>query len=96
MEKRGLSGPTSLFRHKVRQPVSITLTKAHHEKLRAAMERLNLSRSDVIGLLVDVHADSLRVPADLVVLGADPERLGLLAGRPRRQKHSGRGRNESR
>jgi len=30
------------------------------------MKRLNLSRSDLIGLLVDVHADSIRVPADLV------------------------------
>jgi hypothetical protein len=67
MKKRRLSGPTSLFRHKVRQPVSITLTRAHHEKLRGAMERLNLSRNDVIGLLIDVHADGLRVPADLVV-----------------------------
>ena len=65
--KRAISGPPSLFRHKVRQPVTLTLTKKHHAKLKAAMERLDLSRSDVIGLLIDVHADSLRVPADLVV-----------------------------
>jgi hypothetical protein len=56
-----------LFRRKVRQPISVTLTKRHHAKLKAAMQRLNLSRSDVIGLLIDVHADGLRVPADLVV-----------------------------
>jgi hypothetical protein len=56
-----------LFRNKIRKPVSITLTRRHHRKVKAAMERLDLSRSDVIGLLVDVHADSLRVPADLVM-----------------------------
>jgi len=66
MAKRALSGPDALFRKKVRQPVSITLTKRHHAKLRAAMERLQLSRSDVIGLLIDVHADGVRVPADLL------------------------------
>ena len=37
-----------------------------YRKLKAAMQRLHLSRSDVIGLLIDVHADGLRVPADLV------------------------------
>jgi hypothetical protein len=67
MVKRALPGRDSLFRRKVRQPVSVTLTKRHHAKLRAAMRRLNLSRSDVVGLLIDVHADGLRVPADLVV-----------------------------
>ena len=66
MAKRALSGPASLFRNKIRKPASITLTQRHHQKVRAAMNRLNLSRSDVIGLLIDVHADSLRVPADLV------------------------------
>lgn len=67
MAKRALPGPNSLFRNKIRQPVSITLTRRHHQKLASAMSRLNLSRSDVVGLLVDVHADSLRVPADLVI-----------------------------
>jgi hypothetical protein len=66
MPKRALSGPDALFRRKIRQPVSITLTKGHHVKLRAAMERLDLSRSDVIGLLIDLYADALRIPADLV------------------------------
>jgi hypothetical protein len=66
MSKRALSGPPALFRRKVRKPVTLTLTRKHHAKLKAAMERLDLSRSDVIGLLIDVHADSLRVPADLI------------------------------
>jgi hypothetical protein len=30
------------------------------------MERLQLSRSDVVGLLIDLHADGVRVPADLL------------------------------
>lgn len=67
MSKRALPGPDALFRRKIRQPVSITLTRRHHQKLKAAMERLDLSRSDVVGLLIDLHADSVRVPADLVV-----------------------------
>lgn len=66
MTKRSLPGPDALFRNKVRKPVSITLTRQHHTQLAAAMERLDLSRSDVIGLLIDVHADGLRVPADLL------------------------------
>ena len=66
-KKRAISGPPALFRHKVRQPVTLTLTKKHHAKLKAAIERLDLSRSDVIGLLIDLHADSVRVPADLVM-----------------------------
>ena len=67
MPKRALPGPDSLFRNKIRKPVSITLTRRHHAKLKAAIERLDLSRSDVIGLLIDLHADGVRVPADLVI-----------------------------
>lgn len=67
MAKRALPGPDSLFRNKIRRPVSVTLTRRHHDTLESAMKRLNLSRSDVIGLLIDVHADSVRVPADLVI-----------------------------
>jgi antitoxin component of RelBE/YafQ-DinJ toxin-antitoxin module len=55
----------------VRQPVSITLTRRHHQKLKAAQERLGLSRSDVLGLLVDLYADSVRIPHDLVVEDED-------------------------
>jgi hypothetical protein len=71
MAKRALTGPDALFRKKVRQPISITLTKRHHAKLRAAMERLELSRSDLIALLIDLHADGVRIPADLVMDDGD-------------------------
>jgi antitoxin component of RelBE/YafQ-DinJ toxin-antitoxin module len=71
MAKRAMPGPDSLFRRKVRQPVSITLTRRHHQKLKAAQERLGLSRSDVLGLLVDLYADSVRIPHDLVVEDED-------------------------
>ncbi len=66
MAKRLLPGPKSLFRGKVRQPLSITLTRRHGAKLKAAMRRLDLSRSDVVGLCLDLYADALRVPADLI------------------------------
>lgn len=55
----GLPGAVSLFRYKVRAPVSITLTPGHHAKVRAAMARLSLSRADVIGLLIDRYADTV-------------------------------------
>jgi hypothetical protein len=51
-----------LFRGKVRAPVSLTLTPAHHAKIRRAMRRLGLSRADVIGLLIEKHAASLKRP----------------------------------
>ena len=52
-------GPLSLFRFKVREPVSLTLTKKHHELVKEAMARLHLTRADVIGLLIDRHAATL-------------------------------------
>lgn len=59
--RRGLTppGPLSLFRYKVREPVSLTLTKAHHEKVKNAMARLGLTRADVIGLLIERFADGV-------------------------------------
>jgi hypothetical protein len=66
--KKGITGPPSLFRRKLRaQPISVTFTRRHHQKLKAATERLDLSRSDVLGLLVDLYADTVRIPYDLVV-----------------------------
>jgi hypothetical protein len=61
--RRGLTppGPMSLFRYKVREPVSLTLTKAHHEKVKHAMDRLGLTRADVIGLLIEHFADSVEL-----------------------------------
>ena len=53
--RRGLTppGPLSLFRMKVREPVSLTLTKEHHEKCKLAMAKLGITRADLIGLLID-------------------------------------------
>lgn len=45
-----------MFRGKVRTPVSITLTPAHHRWVSRATKRLTISRSDLIGLLIDKHA----------------------------------------
>jgi len=55
-------GWNSLFRNKVRAPVSITLTRRHHAKIRKAMKRLKLTRADVIGLLIDRYADTVTLP----------------------------------
>lgn len=43
----------SLFRGKLRKPVTIALTPRHHRKVEEAMAKLDLSRSDVIALLID-------------------------------------------
>jgi hypothetical protein len=61
--RRGLTppGPLSLFRNKVREPVSLTLTKAHHEKVKRGMAREKLTRADFIGLLIERHADDIQV-----------------------------------
>jgi S-adenosylmethionine:diacylglycerol 3-amino-3-carboxypropyl transferase len=56
----GLPGKASLFRHKVRAPVSITLTREHHAKVRKNMRRLGLTRADLIGLLIEKHADTVK------------------------------------
>ena len=55
--KAQLPGKASLFRNKVRAPVSITLTKEHHAKVRRAMRRLGLTRADTIALLIERYAD---------------------------------------
>ena len=55
-----LPGKASLFRHKIRAPVSITLTRDHHLKVRRNMKRLRLTRADLIGLLIEKHADTVK------------------------------------
>ena len=66
--KKALTGPASLFRRKLREkPVSVTFSQRHHRLLKDAQERLGLSRSDVLGLLVECFASSVRIPHDLVV-----------------------------
>jgi hypothetical protein len=52
-----LPGPKSLFRGKRRAPVSLTLTPAHHQKIRDNMQRLGLTRADFIALLIERYAD---------------------------------------
>ena len=52
-------GPPSLFSGKRRAPVSLTLTPAHHTKVRNATTRLDLTRADLIGLLIEKYADTL-------------------------------------
>ena len=59
-----LPGPVSLFRGKVRKPVSITLTPEHHAMVNAAMHRLGLSRADVIALLIEKYAPIVAPPTD--------------------------------
>ena len=52
-------GPVSLFRNKVRAPVTLTLTREHHSKVNAAMQRLKLTRADVLALLIEKYADTV-------------------------------------
>jgi hypothetical protein len=51
------SGPKSLFRGKVRAPVSLTLTPKHHAIVTKNMDRLGLTPADLIGLLIEKYAD---------------------------------------
>ena len=55
-------GPGSLFRGKRRAPVSLTLTPDHHKKVETAKRRLDVSRSDLIGLLIESYADTVVKP----------------------------------
>jgi hypothetical protein len=50
------TGPASLFHGKLRKPVTLTLTPAHHRRVNEATAKLGLSRSDLIGLLIDKYA----------------------------------------
>ena len=59
-----LPGKASLFRNKVRAPVSITLALKHHRQVKAAMRRLRISRADLIGLLIDRYADTVALPRE--------------------------------
>lgn len=54
-------GPVSLFRRKIRKPVTLTLTPEHHVMVNAAMRRLKLSRADVIAILIDQYADTVKL-----------------------------------
>jgi len=56
-----LPGQVSLFRGKVRAPVSITLTPEHHAKVNRNMRRLGVTRADLIGLLIEKYADGVKI-----------------------------------
>lgn len=59
--QHNMPGQVSLFRGKVRDPVSITLTPDHHAKVGKGTRRLGLTRSDFIGLLIEKYADTVKV-----------------------------------
>lgn len=63
---KNLSGPVALFRNKDRsRPSSVLFTRQHHAQLARAQARLNLSRCDVLSLLIDRYADVVEIPRDL-------------------------------
>ena len=61
VKTRVLPGRVSLFRGKIRQPISVTLTPDHREKALRAAKRLGLSRADLIALLIEKHADTVSI-----------------------------------
>ena len=59
-KKQKRPGPVSLFPGKDRtKPVTLTLTPAHHEKVKANTERLGITRAELIALLIDKFSDSV-------------------------------------
>lgn len=56
-----MPGQRSLFRGKIRAPVSITLTPEHHFLVQRNMSRLGLTRSDFIGLLIEKYANNVKL-----------------------------------
>lgn len=59
-----MPGIRSLFRGKVRAPVSITLIPEHHVKVNRNIKRLqakrpDLTRADFMGLLIEKYADKV-------------------------------------
>lgn len=50
-----LSGPRSIYRHKVRAPVSLLFTEDGHAKMRVELERTGYSRSDFFEKLLTEH-----------------------------------------
>jgi hypothetical protein len=66
-------GRPSLFPGKRRgRTISLTMTDAHLDALDAATERLQVTRSDLLALLVDRYADIVEIPPTLA--GRLPER----------------------
>jgi len=58
--KKKRPGPKSLFHGKLRKkPVTLTLTPEHHRKIEKRMRELDITRADLIGLLIDKYADKV-------------------------------------
>lgn len=55
-----LPGPRSLFRHKVRAPISMLLTAAGHELDAQIRQRTGLSRGDLYELLLIKFGDKIK------------------------------------
>ena len=55
----GVTGPHSLFRGKQRMPISVKLTQEHLDTCARNAARLELTRSDLIALLVERYADTV-------------------------------------
>lgn len=65
-KKKIAGGRPSLFPGKRRgRTISITMTDAHYRRLEQAMQRLNLTRADLLALLVDRYADIVEIPPKL-------------------------------
>ena len=54
-----LSGPRSIYRHKVRSPVSLLFTQDGHDKMQAELERTGYSRSDYFEKLLHEHGHEI-------------------------------------
>lgn len=52
----GISGPPTMFPNKVPASISFTATKANRKLLVDAQRRERLSRSDILNLLIALHA----------------------------------------
>jgi c-di-GMP-related signal transduction protein len=55
----------SLFRNKIRKPVSITLTPEHHKIVDAGIKRLSITRADFIALLINEFGRTIEIPTAL-------------------------------
>jgi len=82
-------GPKSLFRGKRRAPVSLTLTPAHHNKVKANTRRLGVTRADLVGLLIEKFSDVVSLPGKEQKYERLRDALSVLGGRLERQNFSG-------
>lgn len=56
------SGPVTLFPGKVRDaPITFTAQTEQHQKLAQAVERLGITKADVLCLLIEKHAATVTV-----------------------------------